>query len=284
MKKQLLNFALLASVGAFFAFQNASIVTKKFHKIPTNNNGASGGSTGAPGESNCTSCHNGTVQSGATENVLVMLDGSTPVTQYTPGATYTMNFGMSSNVTKKGFQATAFTPSNTMAGTFTAGSNTSIKTSGSKKYAGHTNSSNTGTATWNWTWTAPTTNVGTVTFYVASNKSNNNNNDNGDVIYLSQHTFQANTSDVKEKVFNPNFKAWLNDDKMNLKFNSLQAQKVSVNVVDLAGKSVAFRNLGYSHVGENNLDFNMNSSLPSGMYMVQLFLDNTPYTFKVYMK
>ena len=143
MKRKFLPiFILSASVG-FFAFRSELNSPSEFHKSPINSGGAAAGKTGAPGEQNCTACHSGTAQDGANENLLTILNGTTPVTQYTPGQQYTVTLSMASNPTKKGFQATALTSSNVMAGAFTGQSgNTSISGT-SKKYANHTASSNT---------------------------------------------------------------------------------------------------------------------------------------------
>ena len=50
-----------------------------------NASGSPIGRTGAPGEQNCTGCHSGSTQSGATENTLVLINNFTTVTAYLPG-------------------------------------------------------------------------------------------------------------------------------------------------------------------------------------------------------
>ncbi|NDB34422.1 MAG: hypothetical protein EB023_03550 [Flavobacteriia bacterium] len=173
-----------------------------FVSAPKNAGGAAPGKTGAPGEGNCTQCHAGSVLDGTSENVLTILNGVTPVSSYIPGQQYNVNLLMSSNPVKRGFQATALTSANAMAGAFTGqAGNTSIN-GGTKKYANHTSTSNTSAAapSWTWTWTAPSAGTGDVTFYVASNKTNNNGNDNGDMIYLSQVIVQEESgSGIQEE-------------------------------------------------------------------------------------
>lgn len=173
-----------------------------FVSAPKNAGGAAPGKTGAPGEGNCTQCHAGSVLDGTSENVLTILNGVTPVSSYVPGQQYNVNLLMSSNPVKRGFQATALTSANAMAGAFTGqAGNTSIN-GGAKKYANHTSTSNTSAAapSWTWTWTAPSAGTGDVTFYVASNKTNNNGNDNGDMIYLSQVIVQEESgSGIQEE-------------------------------------------------------------------------------------
>ena len=70
------------------------------------------------------------------------MDGSNPVTAYLPGQTYTVMLTMNSAPTKKGFQSTALTGANDMAGDFTGGSNTQINSANARKYANHTGASN----------------------------------------------------------------------------------------------------------------------------------------------
>lgn len=290
MKKLLIPSVLLTASIGFFAFKSELNDLNKFHKSPLNSNGISGGKAGAPGEQNCTSCHSGSTQAGTTENVFTVLDGSNnPVSVYTLGETYTVTLAMSSNPTKKGFQATALTASNVMAGDFTAAASTQINSAtisgGARKYANHKNSSNSSsTPLWSWTWTAPSTNVGDVTFYVASNKANGNNQDSGDQIYLSQHIVSApSTSGIEENEIKTFFKASFNSEKngVQLHFNSFKADRNYVNIVDLTGKSVVTKNLGISKIGENSEFISFPTQLPKGYYIVNMFLNNKAFSEKI---
>jgi PKD repeat protein len=155
-----------------------------------NTGGSPAGRTGAPGESNCTECHSGAVNDGSTVNSLLMkLEGTSDVvTQYIAGQTYDLTLTINATSTKKGFQAVALRPGNTQAGTITAVSgSTAISTANSRTYINHTSTS-TGSAFFSFKWTAPSSNIGDVKFYVASNASNNAQGNSGDLIYLSQHT------------------------------------------------------------------------------------------------
>lgn len=291
MKKLLIPVVLLTTSLGFFAFRSELSNSNQFHKSPLDINGAAGGKTGAPGEQNCTSCHSGSAQAGTTENILTVLDANNnPVTNYTLGSTYTVTLAMNSNPAKKGFQATALSGNNAMAGTFTAGTTTQIKTAtisgGQRKYADHKGSSNTSaTPLWSWTWTAPTTNVGDVIFYVASNKANNNNSDSGDQIFLSQHTITApsSTAGVEENEFKSFFKASYNieNNGVQLNFNSLKADRIHVNIVDLTGRSVLAKNIGIAKIGENSEFVSFPNQLPKGYYVVNMFLNNKALSAKI---
>ena len=244
MKKLFLPITVIVLTFGIFSFRISDLTG--FQASPLNANGPSGGQSGAPGEQNCTSCHSGAIQDGSNENLLIINDDlGFEMTQYTPGATYTVNLSMASNPAKKGFQVTALNAANTMAGMFVAGANTQLKTAtisgGQRKYATHKNTSNTSaTQTWNWTWQAPATEQGAVTFYVATNKANNNSNDNGDVIYLSQHAFFNDDASVDEVTVDNNFSAGYAPDKgeIVISFSTLSIAPTSFNLVDLQGQSV----------------------------------------------
>lgn len=284
MKKLILPISLLVFGLGALSFKSKQL--EGFQAAPTDANGPAGGKTGAPGEQNCTSCHSGATQNGSTENQLIINnDIGFGITQYTPGATYTVNLSMASNPAKKGFQVTALNGANEMAGNFVAGANTQIKTAtisgGQRKYATHKSSSNTSaTQIWNWTWEAPATEQGAITFYVATNKANNNNNDNGDVIYLSQHVFLNDDASIDESVKENNFTAGYSPEKdaILVSFSSLSIVPTSLNLVDLQGKSVYAKKLGATQAGKNQEWISLPQHLPNGMYVVHFFVGNNAYS------
>jgi len=290
MKKILIPIVFLTASLGFFAFRTELRDLNQFHKSPMNSGGSPAARTGAPGEQNCTFCHSGSTQAGTTENVFTVFDANNnPVTTYVLGESYTVNLALASNPSKKGFQSTALSAANAMAGDFSAGTTTQINTStvsgGQRKYANHKNTSNSSsTPLWSWTWTAPTTNVGDVTFYVASNKANGNNNDNGDVIYLSQHEISApSTAGIEENEFKSFFNASYNAEKngVQLNFNSLKADRIYINIVDLSGKSVIARNVGIAKIGINSEFVSLPNQLPKGYYVVNMFLNNKALSSKI---
>jgi len=287
MKKSLLLvltpaiFISLISLQKSSDFKIEKYFAKNGHK---NANGAPTGRTGAPGEGNCTGCHAGTAQNGSSENLFILLNGLTQVTSYVPGTVYNATLTMSSNPAKKGFQAIALSPSNTMAGSFTGqASNTAITTAGSKKYANHTSASNTSSvSTWVWTWTAPAADVGDVTFYVATNKANDNNNDSGDIIYLSQHII-GSTAGIEEEEVKQKFEAGYSSENnsVEISFNTLSSGLLYFNLVDLNGRSVFTYELGAAQIGENKQSIKLPSEIKNGIYVVNLFINNNVKSAKV---
>ena len=85
MKKHYILPVSAIIFAGFLSFQKSGNykIEKYFSKNGhLNASGSPIGRTGATGEQNCTGCHAGTAQSGATENNLVLINNFTPVTTY----------------------------------------------------------------------------------------------------------------------------------------------------------------------------------------------------------
>jgi hypothetical protein len=292
MKKIVILSLSCIGLTTLVAFNEAgNFVIEKFNKneFHKNSGGAGTEKTGAPGEQNCTACHAGTAQDGSGENILTLLSGATPVTTYVPGNTYTVALAMSSNPSKKGFQATVLDASGNMAGDFTSGANTNVVAGTSRKYANHTSLSNTSATTlWGWSWQAPSTNVGNITFYVATNSANGNGNNGGDLIYLSQHIFSPSSgAGIEEESANEsNFSAGYSEstNSIVLTCNSMVSGNMSVNIVDMNGKLIISQQLGKSLPGIINEKVSLPTDLKTGMYIVNFFIDNNAYSSPILVK
>jgi hypothetical protein len=286
MKKEYMLPLFVVSIAALSLQNSKSYEVKRYHpEMFRNSGGASPGKTGAPGESNCTSCHNSSVFDGSNENILILMNGAVPVNTYLPGSTYTISLSLASNPSKKGFQATALTSSGQMAGMFSAGTNTSVNGT-TKKYANHKSSSNTNaTPFWTWTWTAPSINVGNVVFYVATCKANNNGSDSGDQIFLSQHTISAQGSTGVNENTSPLSGMKVAYDAINrtvlLNFASLSSGEMTINFVDMNGRSVFKSEIGTAMVGENTHKVQLPSDLRKGFYVVHVLVNNNTASAKV---
>jgi hypothetical protein len=145
------------------------------------------GMTGAPGENNCTNCHAGSaITSGSAWDAINI--AGLPANGYAPGTTYTLIINGSSAATaKNGVSLTALSPTNTMAGSFTAGTGNSILIGSGRNYMSH-NGAGTSLSSFSFNWTAPATGVGTVTFYTSFMGTNSNNNNSGDLVYAKSFT------------------------------------------------------------------------------------------------
>nr|WP_294860173.1 choice-of-anchor V domain-containing protein [uncultured Fluviicola sp.] len=281
MNKNYVYIGLLAASGLLVSFsgkesiQKVKNFNKNFHTV-LDSSGSPGGKTGAPGDATCTQCHSGTVQSGSGFNTVTLLDAGNPVSEYMPNTTYQVQVSMTTNNLKNGFEIVALRPNNTLAGTIaiTDATHTKSINVGGKTRVTHKAAGNTLTS-WSFNWTSPSTNVGTVTFYLATNQTNSNNSDSGDIIRTSQHPFgsQAGIEEVTNKVETSiGYQASTNS--LNIQLNSKVDGSVFVNVVDLGGKSVFTENLGTVSAGESSLAVRLNSELNSGIYMVNVSVDN----------
>jgi hypothetical protein len=288
-KNYVLAAALLATVG-FLSFQRAEVSLENagMRNHHLNAAGAPTGTTGAPGEATCTQCHSGQTQSGTGINNLMVLDGASVVTTYTPGATYNVTLSLNSGNVKEGFNATVLElATNVFAGNFpgTGGFGTAINSAGGRDYATHTSSSNNeGNLFWAWTWEAPATDVGPVRFYVASNVANGNDDSSGDVIYLSEHVYGsagAGVEEIEELV--EGFSAGYShaSHSVNIQFNAQTIDNLFFNLVDLNGKSVYTDDLGTSSLGKNTRSVALPSGLKSGIYMVNFFVGNKAMSSKI---
>lgn len=263
----------------FFGFQLSNRSIQKAYK-PSYTNGAPAGKTGAPGEQNCTGCHSGVTQDGSIQNILMVTDGGTPVNSYVPGNTYSINLELASSPNKKGFQSTALTTTNSMAGNFSAGGNTSINASGSRKYANHTSTSNTGsTGSWTWSWTAPAINSGNVTFYVASNSANNNAANSGDVIYISEHVISESSASIEEMLPSIEIVSYVPEkNEVYLSLNLFTNSNISFSLVSISGNIVHSENLEPSVEGLNQYSLKLSDDIKRGTYIVLLGVNGNKLT------
>jgi hypothetical protein len=282
MKKSYILIPVAVVALGLVGFQSKESVTiNNYIETHSFSGGGQAAFTGAPGEQNCTACHVGGTLDGSTENVLTVLDGFTPVTSYVAGNSYTVSVQMNSDPAKKGFSATCLDGTLTMAGTFTgdgALGGTQDFTSGGRHYVSHMATSNTNTQTfWAWTWDAPATDVGDVTFYVATNAANNNNANSGDMIYLSTHTINGTASVDETEMLDFAFEAGysISNNTVVVDFNSVVSEEMFFNLVDLNGRSVYTKNLGSAIIGSNQEEIQLPETLENGIYVVNFFVGNS---------
>lgn len=291
MKKIYLLPMAFSGLAALLAFSNSgdySIELSAYKKSHlADNNGPSAGKTGAPGENNCTQCHTGTAQSGAGINTVVMTEGANVVSSYTPGTVYNITISIANPSSINGFQIVGLTGSNTQAGivTLIPSTGTQIKNgAGGKKYVTHTLAGNI-QSTWVFQWTAPATNVGNVTFYLATNKTNAQDNDSGDVIYLSQHIY-GSVAGVEENQHDITLELGFNsvNNTLAINYTTLAAGESMLNLVDLNGKSVFNESIGSTEIGENKKAVRLPSDLQSGVYVAHLNVNNNFISKKIYIQ
>lgn len=273
-----------ASAGSFalhqFAGSQGEFDYASFHK---NTGGAPLAKTGAPGEGTCTDCHTGTAQNGNGTDLLNWGGAET----YTPGQTYSMTLTMGNGAAKNGFQLVAlFDADDTNAGEITVTDETRTSLLGAaRKYLGH-KSAGTSVSTWSFDWTAPAVAQGPVTFYVVTNRTNSNNGTGGDVIYLSQHTFDGaggnsaslNTYNEVDRSLQIGYEPATRH--ILLTFDTESSEKLSMNVIGVNGQSVMVRQLGETYPGENKREVAAEFT-QTGIYIVHIFVGNKAYSRKI---
>lgn len=165
--------------------------------------GPDAGYTDAPGDlGNCTACHD----SFEIPNVgpgSVNLSGAPAV--YNPGQQYTLSITVQQNNRHRfGFQLTAIDMTGNRAGTLAPVSSDSQVNpetgAGGRQYIEHTEIGTLATGassrTWVIRWTAPSTDIGTVSFWFAGNAANDSGDNQGDYIYTKHVSSDSPTSHV----------------------------------------------------------------------------------------
>ena len=234
--------------------------------------------TGAPGETSCASsgCHAGV----ATQNSsFVTIDVGGGLTSYQAGQTYQITVSNSDTGSKYGFQMVALDASNNSVGTFIgdAAQHTNVATSSSngRTYVRHFNAHTAPVYTFQ--WTAPATNVGTITFYIASNAANGNGMGTGDKIHLKATTLDFSTaigetpaaqSKASQLLAYPNPAT---DNAVSLAFRLSEAQDLRLEIYDMSGKLMNQQDLGLHEPGSQTTELDLDrSQYSAGNYMVRL--------------
>ena len=226
------------------------------------------GNTGAPGESTCASCHGASLIVGGSESTLTFKDSvNSLITSYKPNHTYNLTFGLSV-LSGKGFQVVALDTNKKQAGTLTAGKTTMVTIQGGKQYLNHTDNFN---SSWSFKWKAPSTNIGDVTFYVAAG--------NKRTIYKSSYKLAAfvesQTTDIKINENNFEFTAFYVAASQNLflKYDANLKGDAFVNVLDMNGRSVAYKKVGVVN-GTSTKEIELPLAVQPGTYVINMFVNN----------
>jgi hypothetical protein len=226
------------------------------------------GNTGAPGESTCASCHGASLIVGGSESTLIFKDSvNSFITNYKPNHTYNLTFNLSL-LNNKGFQIVALDANNKQAGTLNAGNTTMVTIQGGKQYLNHTDNFN---SSWSFKWKAPSSNLGDITFYVAAG--------NRRTIYKSSYKLAAfnesQTTDIKINENNFEFNAFYVAASQNLylKYDADLKGDAFVNVLDLNGRSVAYKKLGPVNATSTK-EIELPMAVQPGTYVVNMFVNN----------
>ncbi len=257
-------------------------------------------STGAPGEGNCsnatTGCHTGAPITNDNTGIVNTLTYSTPDSSYLPGQTYTITVkAQKSGISKFGFGIVALRVSNnsnqgTWVVTDAARTHTVTGTGtlSTRKYMTHNTAStpalSPGLNQWTFAWTAPSTNVGNITFYYATNCTNNNAAATGDQLYLSNFTIHPFTgTSVDEWIHESELLAALDgsSNELLLEYSLKKECEVAFSIYDLQGRALLKTEPQYRFTGKNNEKIALSEAIGSGIYLVNLHIGDQVLTKKI---
>lgn len=180
-----------------------AVLSLSLHSFKLDPNNPPIGRTGAPGETTCgaSGCHSGGNYTGT-----VSISGIPDTV--VANQSYSVTLTNASNAVRAGFQMTVLDGNNTMCGTFTNGSGTSIGSNNGngRKYIRQSTPKNisNGMASWTFSWKAPAVvNNELIHFYFVSLAANGNGNDNGDKVLIG--TKEVRLPAVVSATENPEF-------------------------------------------------------------------------------
>ena len=235
--------------------------------------------TGAPGEGKCTDCHMGEAMSG--DGVVFFTVSGGP--SYTPGSTYPVTVSVLDGASN-GFEMTIIDAEGNQAGSFEAGANSNVTTSGGREYVRQNAAA--GETSWTFNWTAPATEMGELTAYYAVNKANNDGSTNGDEIFLGQESIPLLGASIVENPIDKAYKVFFNEqtEQLNLSYSLMDDAKVVLNVQDLSGKLIQYYDLGNQGSGDYNEILPLTQVDAPGVYLISLFVDNMVFNRKVMLR
>jgi len=284
MKKNLLFILPITVATAVTLLSNSDGTVVKYHKdgidMVNSNNSVVAAKTGAPGEGNCTDCHNSFSVLAANAN-----NGSTTtLSSYQVGQTYSFAMGSTTN-TNNGFQMTILDNNGDKAGSFVAGAaNTAIQSSGGREYINHS----TKTQAWTFDWTAPASDMGALTAYYSMNATNNSASTAGDEVYVGTISIASDVTNgltnhqSQDEKINMYFDE--SSQELNVKYKLSEKSKISVQVVNIAGSVVESVELGSKSFGAHSEKITLNNIQTEGVYIVTMFINNGAYNRKIYLK
>lgn len=285
-KKLIVTFCLVGSVVLFANF-TAHYKTAGSHP----------GSTGAPGDNTCakSGCHS-TASLTFNDTIVNQLVFPNADSTYLPGQTYTITVNVqNSGINKFGFELVALKDADDLiTGQFSITdvprtqiishtANGELRYSVTHKTAG-TSVSTPGLTQWTFDWTAPSTNVGTITFYYATNCTDNNGTFTGDAIFLSSYKIKPfSGTSIVEYLNAASTKAYYDNSTGKIVIDYyLKADKaVAIKVHDNLGREVYKDNGSIKLKGQQTEQIDIENNLSKGVYFVNLQVGNKTISKKI---
>ena len=222
------------------------------------------GRTGAPGETTCgaAGCHSGGSFTGT-----VAITG-VPDT-IVANQSYPVTLTQTSNATRGGFELTCLdSTSNAKCGTLTAGSGTSVATSGGRQYVRQSSPKNlsSGSVSWSFSWKAPASITGNkATFYFVSLAANGNGKESGDNPLLGTKKVIPKAVSAAGEAVQPEFaKIFPTILSENLTIEMNGASHAELTIFDQNGRAVMHQSV------QNGLQNLPMANLPNGVFVAKL--------------
>jgi len=240
------------------------------------------GVTGSPGDEanaagisaltvgNCTACHDNLGNYNAAVNITTNIPagGYALSTKYQITVTQT-----STGAADFGFEITAENTVASKVGVFSITDAVNTQSDFLGHFVTHTFAGHEGSSTWNFDWTAPGSDVGAITFYVASVAGNGGTATNTQVVFNTKTiggVLGINNAQLLQFSMYPN----PSDNYVTLQLPS-GTNKANVKIFDYLGKTLIQKNLNNTN---NNLDI---SNLSAGIYFVRIQSDTKVGTKKL---
>lgn len=240
----------------------------------SNSGGAPVGVTGAPGEETCgrSGCH---ATSPNTGGATISIGLDTDATAYLPGNTHNISVSIANpkQAMRNGFEIVALDAGNNSVGDWiVSGEYTQTKSANDRDYVTHSEDGSILT-TWKVDWKAPSSNVGTVTFYAAVNDADDNGGRTGDDIYTKSLSVSTDVpsavkvlSSLAEVTVYPNpIQA-----QINLQLTLTERTTLTGNLTNTLGQTVGQLFDQTLPKGETNLSLQIPIGLVAGQYFLQL--------------
>ncbi len=243
------------------------------------------GRTGAPGESTCQQgCHNSFALNAGPGSLSI----TAPAT-YAPGDTLEVTVAVNqSSAVRRGFELTVKDASGNHVGTLEVVNTDYTQFRGTgNRYVAHTQA---GTQQQSWTvrWRAPDTEVGPVTFYVASVGANGDGSNKGDYVYTASHTVEpvATSSPLTElpdvlRAFDVYPRP--SSGPVHITYELTYATSVTVQVFDALGRRVGVLQQGVQGPGVYHLKWPA-GELATGIYWCLLHTSAGSATRSIFIK
>ncbi len=256
-------------------------------------------STGGPGEKTCaqSGCHStASIDPGTGVNTLFF---PTADSTYVPGQTYSIILGVKkTGIAKFGFEFLALEDSGeTSTGqlvvtdadrTHIVSGTISGKT---RKYMTHstdgTPALTTDSTNWSFDWTAPSTNVGTITFYYITNCTNDNGANTGDALYESSFQIKPQaTNSIQELVEGGDIAVGYtpSNHSISITYALKHSSKVCINLFDVQGKDLKSIAQSVKTTGVHSDIIELGKNVNAGIYSLSFMINNQSISKKIFIQ